>query len=137
MQRYGYPDSLRSTDNEIWGRLRRRFLKRVKLLQKHKHTIKSPYRNKACCPACDKVWEVEYQYVNGTFCWTTTFRHSVRVHPDVYVSPLFWMYTLILTKGGLPIGKFERKVLNAYKGSDLEKQANKLVAYYTGDSNQR
>ena len=128
-QRYGYPDSLRSTDNEVWGRLRKRFLRRMRILQKHALTFRSPYRSNSVCTDCGKIWSVEHQYVHGRFCWTSTFRHRVRMH-DEYVSPVFWFYVALTTQETLAIGKYERKVLRAYAGSETEIKAKELIEFY-------
>lgn len=128
-QRYGYPDSLRSTDNEIWGRLRKRFLRRVRKLQKHELTIRSPYRSNPVCPDCGKSWSEESQYTHGRFCWTTTFRHRVRLH-DEYVSPIFWLYVVQTTRDSIELGKYEKKVLKAYRGTETEQKVKELIAFY-------
>lgn len=134
-QRYGYPDTLRSTDNEIWGKLRTRFIRRIKHLQKHEKTLCNPYRGKSVCPDCEKEWPAENQFTHGRFCWTTVFRHRVRKHNE-YVSPLFWLYVMLATSD-LPCGKYERKVLRAYKGSEVERIATDHFNFFLGAAKQR
>lgn len=130
-QRFGYPDCLRSTENEIWQRLRKRFLRRLRALQKHESTFRTPYRSNPACEECGKTWKEEQQYVNGTFVWTTTFRHRVRLH-DEYVSPAFWLYVLKTTLDVIELSKYERKVLKAYAA--LEIDVDKIVDKYRARS---
>lgn len=115
-------------DEQIkWDALYKRFIRRVKLLQKS-----ADRELLAChvvCPDCTKQFGKEYTYCHGSFTWTTSLRHRVRKHNE-RIAKVFWTYVLAHTVHELKMSKAESTMfleINQYQPHAVNKAIKAIV----------